>query len=153
MTERESSELTLAYQHRDNGLELDLDESEVSREAIYDACYAMVDRCFVFMSLRDDGIIAVRLDCKPDAKDADLDALASDFGERLMHAALHHRVHRATGALRDEYTQRALHGRHRDATVAELLAELDEEDDLDDELDVTVPWEKPAGAKVETRDG
>jgi hypothetical protein len=72
----------------------------------------------------------------------DTQALAEEFAHDLMHAGLRTRLSRSTSELREQYVGRALFGKHEDSTIAELLAELDEEDLDQEPLMIEVPWER-----------
>ena len=113
-----------------------LDEQDHERDAIYAASYGFVDRCWVFMSRPAPGTVVVRLRAKQ--APTSVTALAEEFARDLMHAGLRVRLARATGELREQYVGRALFGQHEDSTIADLLAELDGED----ELSIEVPWKR-----------
>ena len=136
------SEIQLDYTLSEREVCFSLDESEHDREAIYTACYHFVDRCWVFLS-QQNGRTEARLRAKETVDSGQLDAIAESFAQNLVHAELHIRIARAAAPLREQYTSRALFGRHQDPTVAELLSELDDEED--DDLVVTVPWKKDDG--------
>jgi His-Xaa-Ser system protein HxsD len=119
-----------------------LDEREHDKDAICAASYGFVDRCWVFLSRPSAGTVRVHLRAKTEVGEAALVAMAEELAQDLVQAGLRVRLSRATADLREQYTGRALFGGHRDGTIAELLAELDQEDLADEPLMIEVPWEK-----------
>jgi His-Xaa-Ser system protein HxsD len=119
-----------------------LDDQEHDKDAICAASYGFVDRCWVFLSRPSEGKVRVHLRAKTPVEEPALVAMAEELAHDLVQAGLRMRLSRATADLREQYTGRALFGGHRDGTVADLLAELDQEDLADEPLMIEVPWEK-----------
>ncbi len=120
-----------------------LDEQLYPREAIYGAAYLFVDRCFVFLGRPGDQQVEVRLKPKTAPKKADeLEALAGEFANALLDQVLRHQVSASTGKLREYAFARAFLSTPVQSSIEQLLAELDEEELEDDDLEIEVPWEQ-----------
>ncbi|MEZ4444998.1 MAG: His-Xaa-Ser system protein HxsD [Polyangiaceae bacterium] len=119
-----------------------IDEDLYALEAIYGASYIFIDRCYVFLSRPADRKVQVRLRAKEDADEATMEALAGEFANELLNSQLRFRLGQSTAAIREQYMARAFFSGHKNATVAELLAELDAEELEEEPLDIAVPWEK-----------
>jgi His-Xaa-Ser system protein HxsD len=76
-------------------------------DAVYGAAYEMLDRAWVFLGAVKGGV-AVELRRK--AAGGDLEALAGDFGDRLLDHALRVSLAREHGAMRELIVSRALAG-------------------------------------------
>ncbi len=119
-----------------------LDEELYPRDAILGAAYTFVDRCFVFLARPADKQVQVRLKLKsgdggPDA----LEELAGEFGNALLDQVVRFRVAESTGRIREYYMARAFFTTATQSSIDQLLAELDEEELEDDDLEIDVPWE------------
>ena len=93
------------------------------------------------MTPADEGSMRVRLHAKKPPEGSELTDIAQQFAQDLLNADMRLRITRSTAELREQYTSRALFERHENTTIADLLAELDQEE-LDDEPPmIKVPWE------------
>ena len=127
-----------------------LDEELYARDAILGAAYLFVDRCFVFLARPADKQVEVRLKPKEGAADPDtLEALAGEFANALLDQVVRFRVAETTGRIREYYMARAFFTTATQSSIDQLLAELDEEELEDDELEIEVPWETPAASATE----
>ncbi len=127
-----------------------LDEELYARDAILGAAYLFVDRCFVFLVRPADKQVEVRLKLKDGAADPDaLEALAGEFANALLDQVVRFRVAETTGRIREYYMARAFFTTATQSSIDQLLAELDEEELEDDDLEIEVPWETPAAATTE----
>ena len=121
-----------------------LDEDLYPRDAILGAAYLFVDRCFIFLARPGDKQVEVRLKLKSGAPDPDaLEALAGEFGNALLDQLLRFRIAETTGRIREYYMARAFFTTATQSSIDQLLAELDEEELEDDDLEIDVPWETP----------
>ena len=59
------------------------------------------------------------------------------------------RVAETTGRIREYYMARAFFTTATQSSIDQLLAELDEEELEDDDLEIEVPWETPAAPAAE----
>jgi His-Xaa-Ser system protein HxsD len=118
-----------------------IDEELYALDAVYGACYVFIDRCYVFLARPVDRKVQVRLRTKGASDEAALEGLAGEFANELLNSQLRFRIGQATAPIREQYMARAFFSGHRNATVAELLAELDAEELEEEPLDIAVPWE------------
>lgn len=146
VTEKQVSQksLSLEYETRDGALLLWVDESQLPRDAILDAAFTFIDRCYVYVGGPEGDRLPLRIEARSEATEAQLDSLAEEFAASLAQTTLQTRIALATGQIRDYYTARALLGTGGVTTIDELLAELDDEELEDDPLEVDVPWARPA---------
>ena len=121
-----------------------LDEALYPRDAILGAAYLFVDRCFLFLSRPADQQVEVRLKPKAALDAAGLEALAGDFGNALLDQVLRHQIAVSTGRIREYYMARAFFTTAAQSSIDQLLAELDEEELAEDDLEISVPWETPS---------
>jgi His-Xaa-Ser system protein HxsD len=78
-------------------------------EALMQAAYTFVDRCYVLLDKDDDGRFVVRLKTRQNAADdVALEALAGEFQNELLHAAFRDRLTRRTQKVRELIVGRAL---------------------------------------------
>lgn len=124
-----------------------LDEELFPRDAILGAAYLFLDRCFVFLERPADQKVQVRLKTKDGSADPDtLEALAGEFGNALLDQVVRFRVAESTGQLREYAFARAFFTTPAQSSIDQLLAELDDEELEEDDLEVAVPWEQDGGA-------
>lgn len=122
-----------------------LDEELYARDAILGAAYLFVDRCFVFLARPADKQVEVRLKLKNEAAGSDeREALAGEFANALLDQVVRFRVAETTGRIREYYMARAFFTTATQSSIDQLLAELDEEELEDDDLEIEVPWETGA---------
>jgi His-Xaa-Ser system protein HxsD len=169
MTEPETA---AADEHADFTFELSereitfvIDEDLYALDAIYGACYGFIDRVWVFLSRPGAGSVEpgldrkvrVRLRSKKGASEETLESLAGEFANELLNSQLRFRIGRATASIREQYMARAFGASSRNATIAELLAELDAEELEEEPLEIPVPWKgvdvEQASPKGEETDG
>jgi len=123
-------------------ISFDISEDVYPLDAIYGAAYLFVDRCYVFLTRPMSHTVGVRLRTRSEADEAALEALAGEFANELLNQTLRHRISQSTATIREYYMARAFYGSEARSTVDALLAELDEEELAEDNLEVAVPWEK-----------
>ena len=119
-----------------------LDESVYASDAIYGTAYLFIDRCYVFLTREGDQKLGVRLRTRGEADEEQLVSLAGEFANELLNQALRHRIAASTARIREYYMARAFHASAGENTLDALLAELDDEELAEDDLEVEVPWEK-----------
>lgn len=139
--------LHLEYETTDGALLVWVDESKVPRDAILDAAFALIDRCYVYVGGPEGDVLPLRIEARAEASEEQLDSLAQELAEGIAQATLRTRIALATGQIRDYYTARALLGAGGVTTIDELLAELDDEELEDDPLEVDVPWARQEAAE------
>lgn len=142
-TTEEMVELTYAVDER--RVSFTVDETLYPLDAIYGASYLFVDRCFVFLSRPADKQVEVKLKTRSAADEAALDALAGEFANELLNQVLRHRVSESTARIREYYMARAFFSTPVQASIDDLLAELDAEELEEDDLEIAVPWEEGSG--------
>lgn len=141
----------LAYGIDARAVSFDIDEELYPRDSIYGAAYLFVDRCFVFLTRPSEGHVRVRLKARDAAvTQPALEALAGDFGNELLNQVMRQRIGESTAKIREYYMARAFFGTHSNATIDELLAELDREELEEAPLDIPVPWEHQGGSAGST---
>lgn len=129
----------------------DVDESVYPLETVYGACYLFVDRCFLFLSRSQPGVINVRVTPRTSATPAELDTLAGEIANELLSQALRARLAQSTMRIREYYSAAALRAATSTASpsIDELLAELESEELGDDPLEIMVPWEEKHGSQAQ----
>jgi len=140
--------VSLEYTIDRRSITFDIDEEIYPRDATYGAAYLFVDRCFMFLSRPSAGTVRVRLrsrDAEP--TEAALETLAGEFANELLNQVMRQRIGESTAKIREYYMARAFFGGHSNATIDDLLAELDREELEEAPLDIPVPWKD--GAKGE----
>ncbi len=125
-----------------------LDEEVYPRDAIYGAAYLFIDRCYVYLSRPGDKKVRARLRSKEAATPEQLEALAGEFANELLNQLLRIRIGDSTARIREYYMARAFFTTESDSTINELLAELDDEEMEDDDLEIAVPWQKAPEGKL-----
>ena len=143
MSNEEMVELTYALDERQ--VSFTVDETLYPLDAIYGAAYLFVDRCYVFLSRPADKMVAVQLKARETASEDELDALAGAFANELLNQVLRHRVSESTAKIREYYMARAFFSTPVQASIDDLLAELDAEELEEDDLELSVPWEEGSG--------
>ncbi|MFT4979437.1 MAG: His-Xaa-Ser system protein HxsD [Myxococcota bacterium] len=118
-----------------------LDETVYPLDAIYGAAYLFVDRCFLFLDRPADQKVEVRLKPRKAATADELDALAGEFANELLNQVLRQRISESTARIREYYMARAFFSAPAQASIDQLLAELDAEEMEEDDLEIAVPWE------------
>lgn len=121
-----------------------VDEELYPRDAVYGAAYLFVDRCWVFLSRPGDKQIEVRLKPKGESSQELLESLAGEFANELLNQVLRIRIGDSTGKIREYYMARAFFTTSTQSSIDQLLAELDEEELAEDDLEISVPWDAPA---------
>ena len=129
----------LLFTMEGGSLYLTLDEELYPRDAIYGACYLFIDRCYVFLGRPADRKVRVRLTSR--SGDGDLDALAGEFANELLNQAMRVKIGDATASIREYYMARAFFTTPAQASIDQLLAELDAEEMMEDDLEIAVPWQ------------
>ncbi len=148
-----AEEVDFTFTLSDKEVSFVIDEDLYALDAVYGASYIFIDRCYVFLSRPADRKVTVRLRSKDDADAAAMEALAGEFANELLNGQLRFRIGQSTAAIREQYMARAFFSGHKNATVAELLAELDAEELEEEPLDIAVPWDKTSGEGGEQASG
>lgn len=118
-----------------------LNEELYPREAILGAAYLFVDRCFIFLTRPGDTLVDVRLKSKEPSSPEQLEILAGDFANALLDQVVRFHVAERTGRLREYTMARAFFTTPAQASIDQLLAELDAEEMMEDDLEIAVPWQ------------
>ena len=132
-------------------LRVDLDLH--SREAIFGAAYAFIDRCYVWLDKDADGRIVVELTPRASANDS-VEALAGDFANELLAQSTRAMVLAANHDLVQAIVSRALVGAGARAaqTAAPTLPDLEAfelaDEPFDDPLGIAMSWEEKYGKKT-----
>ena len=121
-----------------------IDEDLYPRDAVYGAAYLFVDRCWIYLSRPGDKQIEVRLKPKGDSSPELLESLAGEFANELLNQVLRVRIGDSTGKIREYYMARAFFSTTTQSSIDQLLAELDDEELAEDDLEISVPWDAPA---------
>ena len=143
----DQSESRLGFVIMPNNIAFDVDENVYSLETVYGASYLFVDRCFLFLSRPQPGIVNVRVTPRKPATAEELDTLAGEFANELLSQALRVRLANSTMRIREYYSAAALRAAAATTSpsIDELLAELESEELGDDPLEIMVPWEEKHG--------
>lgn len=122
-------------------------------EAIFGAAYVFLDRCYVYLDQHQPKKIQVHLKSKENTKKRQLEALADDFFNELLHQTLRLQIARRTAPVREMIVGRALLSAEPTGLQDEQDAFLDTADYLDDPLGIAVPWEEKYGRSQEQVSG
>lgn len=121
-----------------------VDESIYELDVIMGAAYLFLDRCYVFLDRVGDRKVQVVLRTRQATSEEELLASIGNFSSELLNQALRKQVGESNGRLREFIMAKALFAADGPSTIDRLLAELDAEEMASDDLDIPVPWEKPA---------
>ena len=136
----------LVYDTDGRRVSFTIDEELYPRDAVLGAAYLFLDRCFVFLGRPADQKVQVRLKMKDGSTDPDvLEGIAGEFGNALLDQVVRFRVAESTGQLREYAFARAFFTTPAQSSIDQLLAELDDEELEEDDLEVAVPWEQDGG--------
>ena len=140
------SPVELTYLLSERSVAFNVDESVFSLDAVYGAAYLFVDRCWVFFTRPQEGVVGVNLKSKAnEVTEGELDALAGEFSNELLNQAIRVQLGESTATLREYMMARAFFTTPVQSSIDALLAELDAEELEEDDLEISVPWED-AGA-------
>ena len=135
----------LTYAADERRVSFTVSEELYPLDAIYGAAYLFVDRCYVFLDRPGDKQVEVRLKSREPADEAALESLAGEFANELLNQVLRFRIGESTGRIREYYMARAFFSTPAQASIDQLLAELDAEEMAEDDLEISVPWENADG--------
>jgi His-Xaa-Ser system protein HxsD len=127
----------------DSKVILRLDEGLYPLDVIYGAAYVFIDRAYVLLG-RDGAAVVVTLTAKGQVADAELEAIAGEFGNELLSQALRRRITQENQGILETIVSQALAGA-TGASVPSAFADDEDDDDLDfldDPLGIAVPWEE-----------
>ena len=140
------SPIELTYLLTERSVAFNVDETVFSLDAVYGAAYLFVDRCWIFLTRPSDGVVGVNLKSKSEeVSEAELDELAGEFSNELLNQAIRVQIGESTATLREYMMARAFFTTPVQSSIDALLAELDAEELVEDDLEISVPWED-AGA-------
>jgi His-Xaa-Ser system protein HxsD len=126
----------------DGVVELELDEELYPLDAVYGACFLFLPAAFVRLSRPRERVVRVRLKPRAAGDRAALERMAGELVNELLNQVMRQRVGNENRAVREQYMAKSFGAARQSATIAELLAELDEEELADEPLEIAVPWEK-----------
>lgn len=118
-------------------------------EAIYGACYSFLDRAFVYLDQTESGKVRIFLKAREEADPKQLQSLAGEMANSLLHQTLRLRIAKRTGQVRDMVVGRALLSAEPAGFAEEEDDFFDSADYLDDPLGIAVPWEEKYGQSEE----
>ncbi len=148
-----------------NQISIDLSLRVYPLDAVFGACYRLIDRFFVYLDQPEKGKLSVTITPKNPDEHSNLREIAGGFSNDLLHQVLRLRIGKKTGAVRDMIVGRALLSADPSAEYAqpfvdkesEMVKDLDSQayddkntnkqdvfghDYLDDPLGIAVPWEE-----------
>ena len=141
VNEPSSTQAQFEFETGPREIRFEIDETVYPADAVYGASYLFIDRCYVFLTRPGDQRLGVRLRTRGDASEEQLVELAGEFANELLNQVLRHRIGVSTARIREYYMARAFHSSGQ-STLDSRLAELDDEELAEDNLEVAVPWEK-----------
>jgi His-Xaa-Ser system protein HxsD len=116
-------------------------------DAVYGACYVFLDRCYIYLDQPEPEKVRVYLKSRDNK--SELEALAGEFLNQLLHQALRLRIARQTSQVREMVVGRALLSAEPMGLAGEYDEFFDSADYLDDPLGIAVPWEEKYGKPEE----
>lgn len=136
------AETELQYTEDGQRVRFEIDETLYPLDAVYGAAYLFVDRAWVFLDRPADKTVGVKLAPKSGSPNPEaLQALAGEFANELLNQALRTRLADSTATIREYVMARAFFSAPVQSSIDQLLAELDDEELADDDLEIKVPWE------------
>jgi His-Xaa-Ser system protein HxsD len=141
--------MTPTVNAKKNEVKWDIGTSTYPMDAVYGASYVFCDRCYVYLDKTADRRIVIVLQGKETLNRADLESLAGEFSNELLHQVLRTRIAKRTGKVREMIIGRALFSAEgaTDDYGADDYDDLgDDADYLDDPLGIAVPWEEKYGS-------
>jgi len=138
---------------------LALDVGLYPTDVLYGAAYVFIDRAYVLLD-RDEsagksGRYLVHLRGKAPLGEADLRAMAGEFGNELLSQALRRKIVKANQKIIEEIATQAIAGAAGGALPTDFLAGAGDDDGLDfldDPLGIAVPWEEKFKKKKDDGD-
>lgn len=116
---------------------IEVDISIYPLEAIFGASYVFIDRAYIYLDSKQDGVIQVALQGKTDIFDDK--TIAGEFMNELLNYVHRLNISKYNHVIRERVVERALY-----SSVGENLMDSDEEE-FDDPLGIAVPWEEKYG--------
>jgi len=149
-----NDEVAFTFEIDQRSIALEISEELYPLDAIYGAAYLFIDRCWLYLGRPGDRLVRVELRTKEEAPDGEvLEALAGEFANELLNQVLRFRIGASTATIREYYMARAFFGGSNHASIDALLAELDQEELEEGELEIAVPWaEEPASTDTDEAD-
>ena len=136
-----------------NVIKITLNSSLYNLEAILNACYAFIDRAYVFLDTdSSEKKILVFLKGKQKFSFKKIEQLKGDFINELLHCSLRYRINKNNKKIREYIIGRALYSASSVEKEGFLLAEdSDKLNYQDDPLGIAIPWEEKYGKKKKSK--
>ncbi len=119
-------------------------------EAVLNACYAFIDRAYIYLDMSPKGdIIKVRIKPKNKMSAKQVKALHGDFMNELLYSSLRYQISKNNKKIREYVVGRAFY-----YPVAAPAPETDTNDNmnyLEDPLGIAIPWEEKYGKKKKNK--
>jgi His-Xaa-Ser system protein HxsD len=145
MKSQQSTPPLAAFDSENNRVCLTVNSAVHSRESVYRAAYAFVDRCFVLLDVPAEDELSVALTGRKQLSTDGLQLLASEFGNELLAQTLRQMICEQNRPLLEAVAGRAIGGAMGPEPLLDLDAlaalELDDEP-FDDPLGIAVSWEE-----------
>jgi len=126
-------------------MEFKLDSKIYSLEAILNACYAFIERAYIFLdSDTNRGKISVSLKGKLKLSSRKLEQLRGEFMNELLCCALRYEISKKNKKIREYIIGRALYSA---LPAADLVTSTGKSDYQEDPLGIAIPWEEKYGKK------
>lgn len=114
-------------------------------EAILNACYAFIDRVYIFLDSDSKGnLIRVSTKGKHRLSEKQLESLHGEFMNELLHCALRYTISKNNKKIREYIIGRALYSA---LPASDLVTPTEKLDYQEDPLGIAIPWEKKYGKK------
>ena len=145
-----SPERELTFEIDERTIAIEISEELYPLDAIYGAAYLFIDRCWLYLGRPADRVVRVELRSKEAAPgDEALETLAGEFANELLNQVMRFRIGESTATIREYYMARAFFGGTNNASIDALLAELDQEELEEGDLEIAVPWAEGTTKDVE----
>jgi His-Xaa-Ser system protein HxsD len=137
-----------------NAIHCMIDEKIFPRPVICAAAYIFIERCYIRLSRAEKKHVQVQLKGKKKLAKSQLEKLAGEFENELLHQLLRNQVAQKTDQLREIIVGRALLSAEPSASQEHAPLEQEEPvhpdskedlDYMDDPLGIAVPWEEKYG--------
>lgn len=126
-------------------MEIKLSRKIYPLEAILNACYAFIERAYIFLdSVSKGSQVKISFNSKDSLSKKQLRALKGEFMNELLHCVLRYEISRNNRKIREYIVGRALYS---DLSSIDIVTSKDKISYQDDPLGIAKPWEKKYGKK------
>ena len=128
-----------------NHIEIKYNSKIYSREMIFSAAYILTDKAYIIIDGDIKTGLIVKIWSKEKIDSKNLKKLAYDFNDELLNCQVYENQSTKNGKLREIMLKRALISNMTPITKSKEKNDSKEDDYLEDEKDILIPWEEKYG--------